>query len=172
MPLYDISSGCREIDPKRCERYESNQKIKKSLHPKDFENVVKIVDDAVDHLRPSEKSKLIWTRMSALFGDEAKPEVQYLWNSIKSITGEEFSMIAIGGLLQWRLALRNEIWLLHKQVLDEVDDRTGKNIEVSHYWIDETFVPFWKKPKDTFDGINQLANRWGAKIRDDRHEKK
>ena len=148
MPLYDVTHEDTLVDPKIAEEYEHIQALRRKLHPATYDRVWKTVREAVDSVRPSSLSKLVWTKMAALFGElsgRPKRDVDHLWDAVVSAVGDDKEcLIAVGALLRAVIAERAEIWLVYRRETGDVDPFTGKKITVSEYWIDENYV---YKPK-------------------------
>jgi hypothetical protein len=147
MPLYDVTKKPDKlIKPDDGESYEYIQKAKKSLNPKSFKKMTQTIDVALEHLRPSKESGLVWTKCGALFGynsNEPLRDINHLWqNAEKVINDGEMVLKLVGGLLRWRISLiESDIWLMYRQDTDKINPKSGKEIKVSTYWIDNNYNP-------------------------------
>lgn len=167
MPLYDVTNREVEVSSDDASSYEVIEALRRHLPKSTFDRLVKTVDEMIDQLRPSEKSKFVWTRMAAILGRGSlgpKKHIDHLWDKVISVVGEDrLSLMAVGGLLRWRISLRQEMWLVYRRDSDEQDKETGKLITVSEYWINPKYVPE-KKPKQTIvQSIENLRDAWGAR---------
>lgn len=173
MPLYDVTKRPVKVSTKDAENFEVLVKLKKKLPEATFNKLVRTVDQAIDSVKPSESSKLVWTRSSALFGhgsSQPHKSIEHLWEKVESIFGQDkYSLIAVGGLLRWRISIRKENWLVYRRDSDTLDPITGKLITISEYWINESFTLTPKEnpqPKVIVRkaNVNDLASKWGARL--------
>jgi hypothetical protein len=163
MPLYDVTHIESLVKPTSAYEYEPVQALEKKLPANTFDRIVKTVDEAIEHVRPTQKSKLVWTRMAALFGNnslEPKKHIDHMWDKIIQITGEDLARLAIGGLLRWRISLRDETWLVYRRDSGDRDPLTNKLITISEYWIDNNYRPKNQKPKDLVSALTMLQQRF------------
>lgn len=146
MPLYDVTNP-REVlvHPSDAESYEVLQAVKRKTHTATFDKITRTVDQAIDSVKPTNKSKLIWTRSAALFGHgsmQPKANVDHVWDNVIAAVGDDKQCLrAVGGLLRWRISLRQETWLVYrrKDPNGRLDPDTGKVISISEYWIDNNY---------------------------------
>ena len=131
MPLYDVTNKPTTVKPKDAESFEVLLKLKKKLPQVTFDKLVRTVDQAIDSVKPSETSRLVWTRSSALFGhgsSQPHKSIEHLWGSVETIFGQDkYSLIAVGGLLRWRISIRKENWLVYRRDSDTLDPDHGVN---------------------------------------------
>jgi hypothetical protein len=167
MAAYDVGlSRDHYVDPERAYESDYVQALKRVLNKKTFDRMIKTIDEALDDLKPSATSKLIFTKMAALFGPGSVVPARYvnhLWDNVVSVVGDgKECLLAIGSMLRWRVSVRKEKWLVYKQVTEDLDPDTGKKISVSHYWIDEDFIPniVKQKPKTNELDIKGLEKAW------------
>lgn len=146
MPLYDVTNANEVlVRPSDAESYEVLQAVKRKTLKVTFDKITRTVDQAVDSVKPTNKSKLIWTRSAALFGHgsmQPKANVDHVWDNVIAAVGDDKQCLrAVGGLLRWRISLRDETWLVYrrKDVNGRLDPDTGKVISISEYWIDENY---------------------------------
>ena len=146
MPLFDVTNQKEvRVWPADAEGYEVLQAVKRKTHPATFDKITRTVDQAVDSVKPTNKSKLIWTRSAALFGHgsmQPKANVDHVWDNVIAAVGDDKQCLrAVGGLLRWRISLRPETWLVYrrKDPNGRLDPDTGKVISISEYWIDNNY---------------------------------
>jgi hypothetical protein len=170
MAAFDVGlSKDHYVDPEKAHDSEFIQALERVLKPNVFARIVKTIDEALDNLKPSAKSKLVFTRMAALFGHnniQPKRWEAHLWDNVVHVVGDgKECLLAIGSMLRWRVSVRPETWLVYKQVTEDEDPETGKKISVSHYWIDEEFIPniVKKKERSLELDIKGLEKAWGTR---------
>jgi len=166
MPLYDVTYKKNKlIDPGESGSFEVIDAIRRKRSMNTFNRIKKTIDEAVDSVEPSKKSRLVWTKAGALFGPgslQPHKNVEHLWeNIIKSVGNDRMCLIALGSLLRWRISKRPEKWLVYRRESDVVDAATGKTIKISEYWIDEDFVFRHPKAPATKMDFNKLKSAWG-----------
>lgn len=145
MPLYDVTGKDFKVDVE----YEENTELINALrrryssNPQTFKMILRIIDDALNSLKPSISSELVWTKTGALFGKTSnRPlhDVDRLWSRVEGAVGEgKNTLRTMGNLMRWRIAVREETWLVYRQETEEIDPDTGKKISISCYWIDESY---------------------------------
>lgn len=145
MPLYDVTGRQDQlVDPSACEDYIAIQALQRKLPAVTYKRVIKTIAEAVDSVRPSSISRLVWTRAAALFGHgslQPKAHIDHLWNAVISAVGDDKECLqAVGALLRMEIAKRPETWLVYRRETGEVDPVTGKDITISEYWINEDYV--------------------------------
>lgn len=166
MPLYDVTNTKpRLVTPEDAESYEGIKALKRRLPKQTFDKIVRTVDNAILGCKPSQSSKLVWTRSSALFGHSSvqpKQHIDHLWDNVVAVVGPDKECLkAVGGLLRWRISMiENDTWLVYRQETGEIDPIDKKKITVSEYWINNRFV-MPAKPKVELNG---LLEAWGAKL--------
>lgn len=146
--------------------------VKNKVHPSTYEKMIRTVDTALKELKPSRSSSLVWASTGSVLGQGSNiphDSHTHFWDVIGKLFGESrLSKIAAGSFLRWRiadLAMETEdTWLLYQRESDTKDPITGRNIKISEYWIDNTFVPEWAR-KATETDLSKLANKWGAELR-------
>lgn len=145
MSLVDHTYRDRVIKPSSLEQLELLQQLKFKLHPKSFEKLVSIVDKAIDSTTQNEGNKisLPWACAGSLLGhgsNQPHKDIEYAWEKVIEIVGpDKYCKMAIGALLQWRIAKRaedkNEPWHAYKTEYDDFDPDTGKRITRYEYWM-------------------------------------
>jgi hypothetical protein len=137
--MYDVTYGHSLVNPKRLENNSVITALKRKLHSKTYNRLIKTIDEAVDAEVDEGDGKLVWTKSGKMFGHKSirpKKDVDHLWDSIISIVGDdEMCLIALGTLLRWRMSLRPEQWLVYRRETETIGLRTGRPIHVSEYWI-------------------------------------
>lgn len=146
MSLYNVTSKPDKlVVPADCENYDAIQKLIKNMHESSLKANLKFIDECIVGLQPSKSSSLTYTRTGILFGHSShqnKMKVERLWERVIEIVGDgPECLITVGALLRWRISLDSNTWLLWTEYTDELDDKTGKRIQISHYWIDNSFKP-------------------------------
>ena len=146
MSLYDVTTPkVSLVKTKDAENYEVIQAVPRKTHPLTWARIVKTVDDAIDDATMSWDQKLVWTKSAALFGYESvgpKRHIDHLWEHVQNAVGQDKEcLMAVGGLLRWRISGRSEQWIVYRQDSGKTDPLTGKKITISEYWIDEKFNP-------------------------------
>lgn len=159
MPLFDTMKQC-EIDPKDLEGSDYIKAAMKKLPSVTFDKIVRTVDKALDNLRPTRSSALVWTKAGALFGRKsAEPlkDVNHLWEKGNLIFDGVPLLKFVGTILMWRISLRDDTWLLHRFKTGEIDPMTGKEIKINQYWIDNDYeLP---KEPDAVDLMKKFNRR-------------
>ena len=174
MPLFDVTFKDYYVNPKKAETSKHIQAVKTvyDSSPKTFPKILRILDEAIDSVKPSKTSKLVWTKTGALFGrssDRPLRDVEYVWEKVIGAVGDDKNcLIAMGALFRWRISLRPEKWLAWRQDSEMIDPTTGNAILISTYWIDDNYeaeVPKTaselKAPASQLD-MAKLAARFGA----------
>lgn len=155
MPLYQVPQDRHVSTVETSKGYVA--KFLGQPKPK-IKAVCRIIDEGLNRLRPSQNSRLVWTRLASFAGDHSNAlnhaDNEYLWKTMKEIFGEDHCKIALGGLLRWRISTRDETWLLYVRDTGEHDPVTDKLITISEYWIDETY----KTKSRKFDGTRRNRN--------------
>lgn len=147
MSLYDITNGGpNKVDPAKAEAFKYIQKIIQQLHARTFQRVIQTIDDELDGLKPSESSKLVWTKTGALIGHGStgpKKHIDHVWENVSSAFGGNgrSTLIGVGSLVRWRISLRPETWLVYRRESDIFDEISQKLVTISEYWINEDFIP-------------------------------
>lgn len=170
MPLYDVTHKDIYVDPEEAEQYELIQNLMNKLHAGKFKAIVRIVDEAIDSVKPTKSTALVWTRTGALFGHSStRPlkDINYLWDTVIDVVGEGKVLLkTVGALMRWRTAMRPEKnWLVYRQETDKLDPDTGKPITASEYWICEDYKPKVKKKVNknkpaTLVDVSKLKKKW------------
>lgn len=174
MALYDVTFKDLLIKPETAETSQHINAVKKFYPAVTFDKILRILDEAIDSVKPSATSKLVWTKTGALFGrnsDRPLRDVDYVWEKVIGAVGDDKNcLIAMGSLFRWRISLREETWLAYRQDSDNVDPDTGRAILISTYWIDETYTfkgtvkktrAEQKAPASMLD-ISALANKFNG----------
>jgi len=140
MPLYDLDRGAQEIESK--ELYKKYVKPVADRLPKvTFDKMIKTVDAALNTLKPSQSSKLVWTKCAALCGyssDLKVKDANHLWEAAQKATtfDPDGCNKFVGSLIFWRISMRSERWLSTKT----------QDVEGVHpyrtYWINDNFIPY------------------------------
>lgn len=139
MPVYDYASG-RKHEPIDCEKFEYLDAIKRKMNPRTFKKMIDTVDTALNNLKPSDTSGLVWTKCAALVGyssQEPTASTNHLWKKAWEHANEDKRTcnMFVGGLIRWRISLRSEHWISFPQITDKIDPHTGKYIKSATYWI-------------------------------------
>jgi len=144
--LYDVTrKPDKEVVPEELLKSEYLKKAVKEIHSASFEKMCNTLDLALDKLKPSASSNLVWTKFGALCGynsNEPCRDINHLWEKGVDVFGDsKVLMKFMGTLLMWRISLRPETWLMYRQETDNIDPDTGKTIWVCNYWVDSSFTP-------------------------------
>lgn len=144
--MFDITYGKpRRIDPNKEEsRNPYLLALKRKLHPKTYDRIVKTCEDAIEEIvASSPDGKLIWTKTGALVGHNsvtAHKHVEHFWESIvKAVGPDKACLKAAGSLVRLVIARRSEKWLCYRRESGHVDSDTGRDILISEYWINQDF---------------------------------
>ena len=136
----------KTLDPAKLEGRDILKKLRNNLHARTYAAILRKVDAELDKLTPSRNSNLTWTKMAALFGynaDQNTKDNNYIWGHLVDVFGDDedgkFVKMALGSLLQWRISLRKDIWVLWTEQTGATDQFTDKEITRSNYWIDNDF---------------------------------
>jgi hypothetical protein len=155
MALYDLDRGALEVSADYI-FVKYVQPISKRLDNQDFMGMIKTVDQALANLKPSERSKLVWTKCAALCGYQVESkETNHMWKKAEEATtfDPDGCNKFVGSLILWRIALlENNTWLSTK-TLD-----AGGIHPYRTYWINNEFVPFRKAT------AQDLAEKFGQRI--------
>lgn len=173
MPLYDVTNKNHSlVRPADAEGYEVLEAVKRKCAKSTFDRMVKTVDDAIEDAVQA-GGKLIWTKSAALFGHgstQPKKHVDHLWEHIiKSVGEDKHALMAVGGMLRWRISERKENWLVYRREdpTGKIDPDTGHVITISEYWINPTYqykaATVLRRP-----GLSDLASKWGARLNESR----
>jgi len=71
----------------------------------------------------------------------------------------ELQLKFVGGLVRWRISLREEMWLVYRRESDRENRFTGKVIRVSEYWVNNDYVPPMTHIKHTVSDLMKKFNR-------------
>lgn len=142
--LFDIDMGCKKVIPRNAESYELIQLAKSRLQQKTIDKMIRTIDLALDNCVPSESSKLTWTSCAALIGYSSKEptaSTDHLWRFAAEsfMSHTKTTNMFVGGLVRWRISLREETWLCARDERNELDIDTGKPIKIATYWINDKF---------------------------------
>ena len=86
MALYDVTFKDNLIKPETAETSQHINVIRNFYPTVTFDKILRILDEAIDSVKPSATSKLVWTKTGALFGrNSARPlrDVDYVWEKVK-----------------------------------------------------------------------------------------
>jgi len=171
MPLFDVTFKDVKIEPTDAETSKHIAAVKRFYPAVTFNKIIRILDEAIDSVKPSASSKLVWTKTGALFGHNSpRPlrDVEYVWEKVIGAVGDDKNcLIAMGALFRWRISLRPETWLAYRQDSENVDPDTGRKILISTYWIDENYsfkgkTKASKKAPATLADLSALANKFNG----------
>ena len=174
MPLFDVTTRDYYVNPKKAATSKHIQKVMIVFPTVTFDKILRILDEAIDSVKPSKASQLVWTKTGALFGRKSpRPlrDVEYVWEKVIAAVGNsKHCLIAMGALFRWRISLRPEMWLAYREESASIDESTGRHIHVSKYWIDENYngeVPKTQAQLDSpalANDISLLANKFNHKV--------
>jgi len=142
--LIDHTYNDRVIKPEGLEDLELLSALKRKLPKVSFDKVVRIIDQAIEHLVGTDgRLTFSWGCAGSLLGyssQEPHCDIEYLWDKVIETVGpDRFCKMAVGALLQWRVAKRaeelNEDWHAYKREYEEEDEETGKKITRYEYWV-------------------------------------
>jgi hypothetical protein len=157
MPLYDIK-GFRLWEPSEIEEWDILKAAERVFHPETYAKMIRTTDEAVEKIKPTSKSNLVWTKAGAIYGyrsSEPVEAVNHIWHKAIEKWGDtKLPLLFVGSLLMWRISLRPEQWLTDKQGKGEIDPDTGKEITDRSYWINENI-----KVRNTVDDLMAKFNR-------------
>lgn len=139
MPLHDVTWGSEQlVVPDDLEFNDFIAALRRRLHPKTFKRLIDTVDEAIENSVKSH-GQLTWTKAGALFGHhsmEPQYRVGHLWDNVIGVVGNGKECLkTVGALLRWRMALRDEEWLVFRRDTEGFDEDTGDTIRISEYWI-------------------------------------
>jgi len=157
MPLYDVTNKDKMVDPKTLEDSEYIKTATKKMAKVTFAKLIRTADTALDNLKPTQSTALVWTKAGALFGHKCTGpvnDINHLWEKSNEVFDGVELLKFIGTLLMWRISLRDETWLLYRFNTGEVDPVTGKEIKINQYWIDENY----EEPKEL--GVDDLIKKF------------
>ena len=155
MPVYQVfgfhSGYDKYRDPMDVEQMDLIQKLESEMHEKSWKRVLKTIDEEIEDAVNKSSAGFTWTKTGALLGHSAPgshSRINHVWEKLIDILGAtRFSLMGAGALVLWRISLRDETWLMYKQIFDTYDPETGEQITVAHYWTDDKFVPKTKPSK-------------------------
>jgi len=165
MALYDLDYGAKLVKTSDSENYDLLQIGKGRLDPRTFEKMVRTIDESIANNKPSESSKLTWANCASLIGYNSKEptnNTNHLWDyASKTFRGHQKSTnMFVGGLVRWRISILKDTWLCMRDIKDEIDIDTGKNIKVATYWINNEFVPKNNKREEEKFSFQDLARKF------------
>lgn len=142
MSLTDVTYDENyEMDPEDLKNCIWIQLLRQRLRPNSFKRLVKTTDEAIE-TTISPDGKLTWTKTGVLFGYSSlqpKKHIDLAWDRVKQAVGDgKECLLTMGSLVRWRIAVREEPWLLYCRETDSFDPDTGKKIHISEYWIDRS----------------------------------
>jgi len=142
------------------------------MHPETYTKVCRTIDTELNNLKPSTKSRLVWTNFGSLIGHGSSAphkDLQHLWDKCESLFGQDKALKKfLGTLVMWRISIRDDIWLVYREKMriknpvtgeytDAIDPETGKPIKRCEYWIDNNYVDPNKLP--TIDDLAAKFNK-------------
>lgn len=155
----------RKVDAAKEEQSEIIAMVNRKLHPRTVQRIIQTIDEAIERTVQS-CGRFVWTKTGALVGRTSKEttkDINHLWDNVIEIAGEgRLTLIAVGCLIRWRIALRPETWCLYRRESDKRDPLTGNTIFVSEYWIDEDYE--LKERNLVRSRVQDLAQAWGARV--------
>lgn len=164
MPQYDVTFKDKKVVPSKV--YNPYVAVvERKLKASQWKMVNRIFDEAIDALVEdcSLGGKLVWTKTAALVGRSSqrpKHDIDRLWDRMVSCFGEDKQLLkAMGSMLNWKIAQREETWLSYRQQTDDIDPDTGKRIVVSTYWIDESYTPPGLKKNASLGDLSLKFNK-------------
>jgi len=139
MSLTDVTHGKEQlVDPDRLEGNPFIEALRRNLPTQSYRRLLTTVDEAIEN-SIKDHGQLTWTKAGALFGHhsmEPKYRIDHLWDKVIGIVGEGKECLkTVGALLRWRMARREEDWLVFRRETDDIDEDTGDVIRISEYWI-------------------------------------
>jgi hypothetical protein len=179
--LVDITNRPTIVKPKDSGSYEVLTKALSVLGSIRFDKDCRIIDSALDELVASgvALNKFVFTKAGFLVGHQAATphrDVEHIWTSAEMVfpthllTGRaldhanELQLKFVGGLVRFRISLRDETWLVFRRESGMYNKYTGKEITISEYWINEAFV-MPEKQKATSFAISDLQRKFNSELR-------
>jgi hypothetical protein len=139
------SKGMCEVKAESMEKSKYIETLRKGLHDRSFEKIVRVLDGAIGEVANNQGSVTIpWACVASLVGNTSNAlghgDVEYVWNKIIDIMGpDRFSRMTMGSLLMWRMAARaeekDENWIAHQTEYEDRDSQTGERITRYEYFI-------------------------------------
>jgi len=169
MPLYDFDYGFREVSPDWTQN-DIILKLKRTLHGKRFERMVETARESVQYvIDNTPDGRVVWTKTGAAMGHQSMTPARYkdhFWACIEEVFGgdEKMGLIAAGTVMRLVISERAEKWFVKRRDTEKVDLVTGKIVQASEYWVNESFTPR-PKPKTRGFAVSDLAAKWGATAR-------
>jgi hypothetical protein len=148
MPLQEFYKK-RTLTPGSRQKHESVTNLKRLLPERSFNKILRIIDQVVDEVVTRNLGKLVYTRTGFLLGhSSAAPhvDIEYIWKKIpetliRKSTSDVWTPLeskhvlkTIGALVMWRIALRDEPWLVSFLDSGKFDVVTGNEIRIAQYW--------------------------------------
>jgi hypothetical protein len=141
MSLFDTKKGFYEWKAEAILAWDILKVAEQKIHPRSYEKMIRTTDEAIENIKPTEKTNLIWTKSGAVFGyrsQEPTEAINHVWEKATEVFGEtKFSRLFVGSLLMWRISLRSEQWLTYASETGKYDPETGNEITERGYWINE-----------------------------------
>lgn len=179
MPLYDVTGSIDKlVDPVDAENYEVLQTAASILDARRLMKDIRILDTAIQLAitTATANNKLVFTKAGILVGHSSvtpTKDTNHIWESAElaySYTGRkkndaalatELQLKWVGGMVRWRISMLPQTWLVYRRDSGNVNEFTGKDIKVSEYWINDSYVPKMP-PKKRGHTISDLVSKWGV----------
>jgi hypothetical protein len=195
MPLYDVTGKEVLVRPGDAESYDRLQKARRELGAIRLRKDCGVIDTGLNELvaAADKDNKLAFTKAGFLVGHQSKlphADVQHVWTSAEMLypslilqkvsqrmydEAVEGQLKFVGGLMRWRVSLRDEIWLVYRRPSGTFHkyarDWRGNPVEItiSEYWVNENYVsPNVKPSKKILASAADLAalkNKYKPELR-------
>ena len=157
MPLYDITNYPRTVTTRNAFSYDVLQKAVAELGKIRFEKDCEIVDYAISEAvqQANDANRLVFAKTGMLFGQTSTvcnvKDYMHIWASAEMVfrtvglsgrqleQSEEMHRKLVGGLVRYRMTIREENWLVFREESGLFNKYTGEEIRVSKYWVNENF---------------------------------
>jgi len=157
MPLYDVTHKDVLVKPSDASNYDLLVKAREMIGTLRFNKDIQIFDSAIDKVvsQATDKNKLIFTKAGFIVGHQSTVLVvkdqRHVWDSADlafpcHLDGNridehaaETQLKFVGGMMRWRISLRDETWLVYRRPSGTYNKLTGKEITVSEYWVCENY---------------------------------
>ena len=142
--LFEITHGCYPIDPVKLKQNPLYLAFVAKHLAVTVNAAFKRLNQFIDSQAPSQRSQLIWFRLSKMMGRQsATPhkDIVYIEEIVEGAVGGGKPFLQLCGLLlKIAVAERPEdYWVCSKVITDEIDEDTGRFIAWTGYWFDPHF---------------------------------
>ena len=127
-------------DPDTLEHSEYVSLLRDRTHTRTFKKMVRIFDEQIQNISPSESSGLSFAMLATLVGHNAicpTRDSDYVWRTVWAAAKQhqKIANYMLGMLAQWRFAVDARNWVCYSQETGLINDE-GEEITRTHYFVD------------------------------------